>query len=58
MKYFQGRRFAVGVFGEKEICNQCLCIHILVGGEDKTLLVPASEPAEFLPHFPLEEHLE
>ena len=56
MKCFQGRRCAVGVFGEKDICDQCLCIHIRVGGEDKTPLLPSGEPTDFLPQFPLEEN--
>ena len=56
MKCFQVMRCAVGVFGEKEICDQYLCIHIRVGGEENTPLVPAGEPSDFLPHIPLEEH--
>ena len=56
MKFFQGRRCAVGVFGEKDICDQCLCIHIRVSGEENTPLVPAGELADFLPQLPLEEH--
>ena len=56
MKCFQGRRCAVEVFGERDICDQCLCIHTRVGGEEKTRLVPAGEPADFLPQLPLEEH--
>ena len=56
MKCSQGRRCAVGVFGEKDICNHCLCIHIHVGGEDKTPLLPAGELADLLPQLPLEEY--
>ena len=56
MKFFQGRRCVVGVFGEKDICSQCLCIHIRVGGEKNTPLVPDGEPTDFLPQPPLEEH--
>ena len=44
------------VFGEKNICDHCLCIHILIGGYEKTPLVPDVEPADFLPQLPLEDH--
>ena len=44
------------MFVEKYICDQCLYIHICVGGEEKTPLVPAGEPADFLPQLPLEEN--
>ena len=56
MKFFQGRKCTVGVLGEKVICNQCLCIHTRVGGEENTPLVPANEPSEFLTQIHLEEH--
>ena len=56
MKFSQGRRCVVGVFGERDICDQFLCIHICVSGEENTPLVPAGEPADFLPQLPLEEH--
>ena len=56
MKCFQGRRCAVGLFGEKYICDQCLYIHIRVVGEEKTPLVPDDEPEDFLPQLPLEEY--
>ena len=44
------------MFGENYICDQCLCIHIRVSGEEKTALVLASDPAEFLYQPYREEH--
>ena len=56
MKRFQGIQCAVGVFGEKEISDQCFCINIRFGGEENTPLIQAGEPVDFFPQIPLEEH--
>ena len=56
MKLFQGRRCAVWVLGEKDICDHCICINIHVGGEENTPLVQEGEPEDFLTQIPLEGH--
>ena len=56
MKFFQGKRYAVGVFGENDICDQCLCIHIRFCGEDKNPLFPAGETADFLTQLPIKDN--
>ena len=52
MKFFQGRQCAVGVFVENYICDQCLCIHIRVGGEEETPLPASVSPGGSLVLIP------